>query len=865
MFFTQEDYRKIEKWLLANSVKDTEFAGASLPLKGNETVAFVQDGKNVNVLLKDLIEQIFLLGVSDFLNVTDKYGESRISLTQAIQLIPYKSRKIGQVITFLDEDGEWKLFQFQGERVNQWNNATLWVDLIERIQGISIIDSEDITATVDNLNQTSLTFADKNYNTTDYSGLGRVYLRKNIQRVQNPNTGILYNTNLLTQAMLSKENTIYIIQYDYNLNGQTITIPSSCVLLFEGGSISNGTINFTNTTLEGSPNITTSVSGTLKNNILKPEWFGAKGDGVTDDTNSIQNSIGLLNTSGTLLFNNSQYKITKLLQIYNIHGGCLDFNGAVLLDYVNGDTPLANHAGPSPGIFIGYSDNITIKNLIYKAISKKEGNRASDILGSFISIEGWEYCSNINLDNIIFSESNVKDYLAIVLLGNAYNCTISNIHYNIDVFAGIHCEQWNLPQDERTPHNIHIMNVEAHNMISTEGVISLSGVYNIKVDNCSGEECNTLIKLHAADYSVTKTEQNITFTNCSLINTNVEGIGIFSTSSKNLQTDNPDNLHYIFNNCVFKNNSLKNVYAIRIMNTDSIIYCNNCVIENFKGGINLAEYDSSITPLSGGIRIIGCKLTDSTIFIQNNTGVVIEGCIITLSNEIEDYAINLNTKSTAIIKGNIINSIYSFGDIRNGGDEGTIIENNTFTNEHPPLYLLNITYGENNVIKSNKLLSDSSTYELYPYKVPLNIISPNNNLYIDSYTNDKVCIENTSVVLNGIRNGYEGKTVLIYSNYSTSSITLKHLVNGGVEGDIVSPTNKDIVLTSYFELLFVYMGGLWRTVVLSNQLPIVTTEDLPIAPLKGQMAVTGSSIIIYNNEDYWVNSDGTLIDKVVIV
>lgn len=251
MFFTQEDYRKIEKWLLANSVKDTEFAGASLPLKGNETVAFVQDGKNVNVLLKDLIEQIFLLGVSDFLNVTDKYGESRISLTQAIQLIPYKSRKIGQVITFLDEDGEWKLFQFQGERVNQWNNATLWVDLIERIQGISIIDSEDITATVDNLNQTSLTFADKNYNTTDYSGLGRVYLRKNIQTVVNPNTGITYSTNLLTQQMLNKENTIYVLQYDYNLNGQTITIPSGCVLLFEGGSISNGTLSGANTTLRG--------------------------------------------------------------------------------------------------------------------------------------------------------------------------------------------------------------------------------------------------------------------------------------------------------------------------------------------------------------------------------------------------------------------------------------------------------------------------------------------------------------------------------------------------------------------------------------------------------------------------------------
>lgn len=243
MFFTQEDYRKIEKWLFANSRKDTEFAGASLPLKGNETVAFVQDGKNVNVFLKDLIEQIFLLGVSDFLNVTDKYGESRISLTQAIQLIPYKSRKIGQVITFLDKDGEWKLFQFQGERVNQWNNATLWVDLIKRIQGISIIDSEYITATVDNLNQTSLTFADKNYNTIDYSGLGRVYLRKNIQTVVNPNTRITYSTNLLTQQMLNKENTIYEIRYDFDLNGQEIIIPKGCVLDFQGGSLNNGLLN----------------------------------------------------------------------------------------------------------------------------------------------------------------------------------------------------------------------------------------------------------------------------------------------------------------------------------------------------------------------------------------------------------------------------------------------------------------------------------------------------------------------------------------------------------------------------------------------------------------------------------------------
>lgn len=127
MFFTQEDYRKIEKWLLANSRKDTELAGAVTPLTGGETIAFVQGGHNVKMLLNDFIKQLFSLGVPDFLNITDKYGESYITLPQAISLIPYKSRKTGQVITFLNEEGKWVIYQFRGTAKNQWNNLTLWI------------------------------------------------------------------------------------------------------------------------------------------------------------------------------------------------------------------------------------------------------------------------------------------------------------------------------------------------------------------------------------------------------------------------------------------------------------------------------------------------------------------------------------------------------------------------------------------------------------------------------------------------------------------------------------------------------------------------------------------------------------------
>jgi hypothetical protein len=96
-------------------------------------------------------------------------------------------------------------------------------------------DEEDLTS--ENQGGTDvLKFKDKAYNSALYSGLGRVYLRKNIVTLEG--TG----KNVLTQAMVNTSNTIYHIQYDYDLNEETITLPAGCVLEFDGGSVKNGTL-----------------------------------------------------------------------------------------------------------------------------------------------------------------------------------------------------------------------------------------------------------------------------------------------------------------------------------------------------------------------------------------------------------------------------------------------------------------------------------------------------------------------------------------------------------------------------------------------------------------------------------------------
>ena len=89
-------------------------------------------------------------------------------------------------------------------------------------------DEEDLTVTEHN----TLQFKDREYNPYNYSGMGKVYLRKHI----------VNGTNMLTQHMMRKPNTIYVIRYDYCLGGETIEVPEGCVLEFDGGSLRNGTV-----------------------------------------------------------------------------------------------------------------------------------------------------------------------------------------------------------------------------------------------------------------------------------------------------------------------------------------------------------------------------------------------------------------------------------------------------------------------------------------------------------------------------------------------------------------------------------------------------------------------------------------------
>lgn len=178
------------------------------------------------------------------------------------------------------------------------NGSTLTINLSNIKGATNAPDEEDLTSEKQG-DTDILKFKDKAYNSAAFSGLGRVHLRKNLSG----------GKNIITQAMVNKSNTIYHIQYDYDLNGETITLPAGCVLEFKGGSIGNGTIIFNGTIIKADgiafkSNITISASSTLAGDV-KVGWFaGVENDSVKLNT--------LLNSGADNIY------LDKI--VYHVHG-----------------------------------------------------------------------------------------------------------------------------------------------------------------------------------------------------------------------------------------------------------------------------------------------------------------------------------------------------------------------------------------------------------------------------------------------------------------------------------------------------------------------------------------------------------------
>lgn len=219
MYFTEEDYKNIEKWLQHRAIKDSQLYCAK-PLTGDEQVAILQEGVNKKVNIHQIAEKCSE-SYFDFYNVTERHKVFNLTLREAISYVPINIRKPGLVVTFLDKDNFWRVVQYEGTVKGHWDYENHWKDVKELPDDIKDTD-QDITW-----------------------GKKRKVLKLNVQVVPEPDGSETMEINPLEQSDFDQEDTVYIIRYNFDIRSRIIlpevrdnvTIPSNCEIRFEGGKL----------------------------------------------------------------------------------------------------------------------------------------------------------------------------------------------------------------------------------------------------------------------------------------------------------------------------------------------------------------------------------------------------------------------------------------------------------------------------------------------------------------------------------------------------------------------------------------------------------------------------------------------------
>jgi len=103
--------------------------------------------------------------------------------------------------------------------------------------------------------------------------------------------GQINQSTFLDENGASRVDTLFEVTNDFDLKGQKISLPDRSILFFRGGSFKNGELVGNNTTIydaqykvfEG-----VSFSGVWNVEEVNVKWFGALGDGKTDDTKAVK-------------------------------------------------------------------------------------------------------------------------------------------------------------------------------------------------------------------------------------------------------------------------------------------------------------------------------------------------------------------------------------------------------------------------------------------------------------------------------------------------------------------------------------------------------------------------------------------------
>lgn len=255
-------------------VKKTDFKGRPFKIFASSVqVTSINDKTKTITFSENIDKEIFVIAIDNNAKSVDDLGlctvvkqDNTYTIIRHTKELPTKGQYV-YIVGVVDDFIDIPIIQ-ESDSVKNSYNITFYTNTIVRSSDTEIedwecsifvnsysidmndADEEDITRNADG----KLQFKDKEYG----DGMGYVILRKNKSFAE----------------QVTKENTIYEIRYNFDLNGEEISIPKDCILKFEGGSISNGILANIGKCINANNGFKANIKSFSKTlSFIKTSWF----------------------------------------------------------------------------------------------------------------------------------------------------------------------------------------------------------------------------------------------------------------------------------------------------------------------------------------------------------------------------------------------------------------------------------------------------------------------------------------------------------------------------------------------------------------------------------------------------------------
>ena len=261
-------------------------------------------------------------------NVSNHYpadgidGSNRYTLESAIAKIPESLRNVGIKCSFLNEAGQVETWEYHGGSylsVSSWIRSDISavnekidsqkaeVDAAKN-EAMSAIDNRE-QEVINNFNAQRVTpemLSEATKQLINSSGGGTVTNLPDDEDItstggdtpvlkfkdRGPDHGkgyVILRRNKTFAEQVTQANTIYEIRYDFDLEGETVSLPDNCVLNFKGGRLSNGTIEGNKTNIISEPiNIFQNNIEVVGNWAVSSPYIEWMGEEILKEKNKIE-------------------------------------------------------------------------------------------------------------------------------------------------------------------------------------------------------------------------------------------------------------------------------------------------------------------------------------------------------------------------------------------------------------------------------------------------------------------------------------------------------------------------------------------------------------------------------------------------